>query len=277
MGKKTNLEWTDATWNFMTGCRKVSEGCKFCYAKRDWANLAKNKNSVYYGREFEDVMVHEERLNIPLNWNSPKKIFVNSLSDLFIDEIGFDIIDKAMAVMVKANWHTFQILTKRAERMAEYFNGNWKERIGYADADTTHIWIGVSVESEIRAKERIPALVSIGGFKRFLSMEPLLAEASFIKWADKLDWIIVGGESGNIDKARPLSPKAVRRVRDECLESNTPLIFKQWGEWSPEASDESDVTTVVDGFTMAWVGRRNSGCSLDGVEYKAFPDGMVAS
>ena len=273
MGKKTNLGWTDATWNFITGCRKITEGCKFCYAKRDWANLAKNEKSVYFGREFEDIAVHKERLILPLNWKTPKKIFVNSLSDLFIEDVSFDIVDEAMKIMIKADWHTFQILTKRAERMAEYFNGNWRERIGAIDANTSNIWLGISVESNRRGEERIPHLVSIDGFKRFLSMEPLLEESSFIKWSDSIDWVIVGGESGN--KARPLSPKAVMKVRDECLSSNTPLMFKQWGEWAPAYSNKTDIYTIIDGSKMYFVGRRFSGCEINGAEYKRFPKEMV--
>jgi len=272
MGKKTNLEWTDATWNFITGCRKVSEGCKFCYAKRDWPMMAKNKNSVYYGREFEDIAVHEDRFSLPLNWKNPRKIFVNSLSDLFIEDIPFEIIDKAMAVMIKANWHTFQILTKRAERMNKYFASDWRGRINAETANVDHIWIGVSVENQIRGNDRIPLLADINGFKKFLSMEPLLEESSFIKWADKIDWVIVDGESG--DKARVMSPKAVMRVRDECVAANIPLMFKQWGEWGM-VGDKTDIYTEIDGFKMYNTGRRETGCSIEGKEYKRLPAEMV--
>jgi len=266
MAKTTKLGWTDATWNFVTGCLKVSAGCKFCYAKRDWARLAKNEKSVYFGREFEDVAFHEDRLRLPLMWTKPRLIFVNSMSDLFINEVNDDMIDRAMAIMMKAKWHVYQILTKRSERMAEYFNGNWKERIGVSGEDCSHIWVGVTAENQESADKRMPDLVSIEGMNKFVSMEPLLDLVTMDKWLADIGWVIVGGESG--DTARPMPPEAARIAIKECEVAGLPVMFKQWGEWAPEIDANGTER-------MKLVGRWEAGCAIDNIEHKAFPEQMM--
>ncbi|HMY70681.1 MAG TPA: DUF5131 family protein, partial [Blastocatellia bacterium] len=187
MSDKTKIEWTEATWNPTTGCDKVSPGCKFCYAERDWARLSKNKETVYYGRSFNDVATHEDRLDTPLRWRRPRRIFVNSMSDLFHRDIPLSFIFQVWVTMAlaRANGHIFQILTKRADRMVEIVNALDKDLIE-AICDSSgvrmprwewplpNVWLGVSVEDQKRAEERIPFLLDTPAAVRFLSCEPLL-------------------------------------------------------------------------------------------------------
>ncbi len=204
MGDKSSIEWTDATWNPVTGCVKVSQGCKNCYAKREWPRLAGNKASVYAGRKFEDVRVHPERLKQPILWAKPRRIFVNSMSDLFEESVPFAFIDQVFGVMSVCGQHQFQVLTKRPERALEYFRTNpgdrdaaWKmcgvaqllengcaPEDGIVEIHTRklvpgfpprNVWMGTSVEDQKTADERIPVLLQLPARIRFLSIEPLLA------------------------------------------------------------------------------------------------------
>ena len=239
MGNKSGIEWTDATWNPVTGCSKVSAGCKHCYAERDWARLSANPKTVYYGRKFTDVRCHPERLweNSPGRWEKPRRVFVNSMSDLFHPDVPFEFIDDVFEFINCSPMHIFQILTKRPERMLEYF-----ARYGTLIADMDHVWLGVSVEDQAAADERIPLLLESPAAVRWISAEPLLGPVDLSNHlacmcgmcgGEHLDWVVVGGESG--PKARPMHPQWARDLRDQCAAASVPFLFKQWGEWAPHA------------------------------------------
>lgn len=270
MGDSTKIEWTDATWNPVTGCAKVSKGCKHCYAERDWARLV--HLPAYKGRAFTDVACHSDRLDQPLRWTKPRMIFVNSMSDLFHPAVPDKFIDLVFAVMAACRQHTFQVLTKRSERMRDYLNDSGRRlaidyaarQIGIAEPFTyrrlplPNVWIGVSVEDQTAADERIPLLLQTPAAVRWISAEPLLGPVDLRKWINDpcncmvpyeegagqhspscatfqkkwgLDWIVVGGESG--PKARPMHPAWARSLRNQCAEAGVPFLFKQWGEWAP--------------------------------------------
>lgn len=266
MADKTGIEWTNATWNPVTGCDKVSQGCKNCYAERDWRRLV--HLPTYAGRKFTDVATHPDRLDQPLRWTKPRMIFVNSMSDLFHEDVPVEFIDQVFAVMALAPRHTFQVLTKRPERMLAYFNERpqrlldwWRKNVGAAakgydapppaksaaasnlDRNTfalplPNAWLGVSVEDQTTTDERIPLLLQTPAAVRWLSMEPLLGPVSLDCWPvydedekPLLHWIVVGGESG--PKARPMHPIWARSLRDQCQAAGVPFFFKQWGEWLP--------------------------------------------
>lgn len=220
MGDKSAIEWTDATWNPVTGCSKVSPGCKNCYAERLAARLEAMGNPRY--RNGFEVTLHPDQLTLPLRWKGPRKIFVNSMSDLFHEAIPDDFIKQVFDVMAKADWHVFQILTKRAERLeALAAQLPWPE----------NIWQGVSVESEeytwrIRHLQEVPAAV------RFISVEPLLGPISRLPLKG-INWVIVGGESG--PRFRVAQPIWIRSIRDQCLRTKVPFFFKQWGGFTSKA------------------------------------------
>ena len=218
MSDKSGIEWTDATWNPVTGCSKVSQGCKHCYAERAWPRLAapRPKPNIYTGRAFTDVMCHPEKLDIPLRWTKPRRIFVNAMSDLFHASVPDSFIIDVFNVMSQAILHEFQVLTKRAERVAElspYLE--W----------TDNIWMGVSVENE-KYKFRIDHLRETGAKIKFLSLEPLIGPLGKLN-LKKINWVIVGGESG--PGARPVMQEWVTDIRDQCLGAKVPFFFKQWG------------------------------------------------
>lgn len=220
MGDKSAIEWTDATWNPVTGCSKVSPGCKNCYAERLAARLEAMGNPRY--RNGFEVTLHPDQLTLPLRWKGPRKIFVNSMSDLFHEAIPDDFIKQVFDVMAKADWHVFQILTKRAKRLeALAAQLPWPE----------NIWQGVSVESEeytwrIHHLQEVPAAV------RFISVEPLLGPISRLPLKG-INWVIVGGESG--PRFRVAQPIWVRSIRDQCLRTKVPFFFKQWGGFTSKA------------------------------------------
>lgn len=235
MSSKSSIEWTDATWNPVTGCTKVSQGCKNCYAET-WANRKMGEFSKEKNRGFTDIICHEDKLDIPLKWIKPKKIFVNSMSDLFHEKVPFEFILKVFKVMQECKQHTFQILTKRPERMKEFMNEYFSTK-DYMGNPNPNVWLGVSVEDQKTANERIPILLQIPAQVRWISAEPLLGEidinSSMRKqkgYAD-LDWAVVGGESG--PKARPMNPDWVFKIRDDCKAAGVPFFFKQWGEYEP--------------------------------------------
>jgi len=298
---KTRIEWADRVWNPVTGCTKVSDGCRNCYAE----TMAKR---FWKDREFCDVQIHYERLAQPLNWKIPARVFVNSMSDLFHDDVPIEFVDEMFDVMSSAERHTFMILTKRPLNMWNFFL--WKEA-----RDKTfnrihsfkNVWLGVSVEDQKTANERIPLLLKIPAAVRFVNCEPLLEkieldeipQALFSVKNDPgekitvaeggLDWVIVGGESGK--NARPMHPDWVRSIRDCCISAEIPFFFKQWGEWQltdgrleiqrlVNGEKERILTSIkipgAIGYQDAWfrwVGKKAAGRMLDGKKWSQFPVG----
>ena len=328
MSDKTGISWANATWNPITGCAKVSQGCKNCYALRDWARLAANPKTVYHGREFTDVRCHPERLDQPLRWTRSRLIFVNSMSDLFHEDVPDDFIDQVFAVMGNVfckmgQPHVFQVLTKRPERMKNYLNDpETVVRVTRAMKDMglhlagenaaptwplPNVWLGVSVENQETADERIPLLLQTPAAVRWVSAEPLLGPVDlpglFFYRTERtggveplrkqrppqIDWVVVGGESG--PAARPMNPDWARSLRDQCAEAGVPYYFKQWGSWEPLArSGAVDALITMPGQNKdlwAWpgatkdgwrsgpvsvrVGRNGVSEALDGREHKEYP------
>lgn len=300
MGDRTKIEWVQgpdgvrgATWNPVTGCTKVSPGCDHCYAE---AIAERFRGTPAYPNGFE-LTLRPDRLDLPLRWTKPRMIFVNSMSDLFHAEIPLDYLSQVWDVMVRCPRHTFQVLTKRAERMERALG---PRGIGFYAVDgpvpcpQPNIWLGTSVESpayysRIRHLQRTPAAV------RFLSCEPLLAALPDLP-LEGIDWVIVGGESG--PRARPMHPDWVRGIRDQCVVAGVPLFFKQWGQfvspefidtagWDDVVANERGVTiwrdgrlaygqhgTCIDGSEVLWsVGKKVAGHELDGREWREMPMG----
>jgi protein gp37 len=219
MSLSSAIEWTDATWNPVRGCTKVSPGCKHCYAEAFAERFRGVKNHPY--EQGFDLRVVHEKLTEPFRWRKPKMVFVNSMSDLFQDEIPENYIEDVAKVMVSANWHTFQVLTKRSTRMAELLS----TRLRFATI-ATHIWWGVSVEDRRYGLPRIAELRSAPAAVRFLSIEPLLEDLGTLDLTN-IHWVIVGGESGV--GARPMKRDWVVSIRDQCANAKVPFFFKQWG------------------------------------------------
>lgn len=214
MAQTSSIEWTDATWNPVTGCSKISPGCKNCYADRMAFRLHAMSQPRYLNG-FK-LTLQPDLIKQPLKWKKPKMIFVNSMSDLFHEDVPMGFIERIFGVMSEAYWHKFQILTKRSERLADIC-----KRIVWPE----NVWMGVSIENQdyvYRTKhlKTVPAAV------RFLSIEPLIGPIERLSLAG-INWVIVGGESG--PKARPMNPEWVRNIRDLCLDKNVPFFFKQWG------------------------------------------------
>ena len=214
MAKNTAIEWTESTWNPITGCNKISAGCENCYAER-LAFRLKAMGHKKYANGF-DVTLHPFVLNDPLKWKKPQMIFVCSMSDIFHKDVPDDFIIKIFEVMNKANWHIFQVLTKRANRIPKIMNKvKW----------TPNIWLGVTVENE-KNLWRVKYLVNSPAKVKFLSLEPLLGDLPNLNLTG-IDWVIVGGESG--PGARPIKKDWVINIRDKCKKANVPFFFKQWG------------------------------------------------
>lgn len=326
----TRIEWTDQTWNPIRGCTRVSEGCRHCYAERQAARFAgpgqpfdgyvtgSGAGARWTGR----VELVEAKLYEPLGWRRPRRVFVNSMSDLFHESLPDECIDRVFAVMALAPQHTFQVLTKRHERMREYMSG---DRYGVVNAaveivsdargdvaglvqrenmDATglwplpNVWLGMSVEDQPTADERMPVLSATPAAVRYVSAEPLLGPVDLRPWlvaTPRLDWVIVGGESG--PGARPMHPDWVRSLRDQCAEAGVPFFFKQWGEFSPAGPpDRPGWGEWLDADLMSghaqlvgprtrpatrilgrrlipmWrVGKKRAGRLLDGVEHNGSP------
>jgi protein gp37 len=211
---ETTIEWTDRVWNPVTGCTKISPGCKHCYAER-MAKRLEGMGQPNYRNGFK-LTLQPKMLDIPLGWRTPQRIFVNSMSDLFHADVPLEYIQRVFDVMRRANWHQYQILTKRSERLRELSPFlKWPE----------HVWMGVSVESA-NYVHRIDDLRHTGAAVKFLSLEPLLGPLSKLNLPG-IDWVIVGGESG--PGARPMDPRWVTDLRDQCLRADVPFFFKQWG------------------------------------------------
>ncbi|MDX2527986.1 DUF5131 family protein [Streptomyces europaeiscabiei] len=337
MADTSKIEWTDATWNVVTGCEKVSSGCDNCYAEtfaERWRGIP--------GHHFEngfDVTLRPERLTIPLRWRKPKRVFVNSMSDLFHKDIPDEYIARVWAVMALTPQHTYQILTKRHGRMRALLSSSEfrllceQEQAVLVNDDATplaryereqktsqwwsdiaqplrNVWVGVSVEDQKSADLRIPALVDTPAAVRFLSCEPLLGpvwisdyiwqacpccdgeghDEACARCADghcdsghirKLDWVIVGGESGR--NARPMAPQWATSLRDQCKQSHVPYFFKQWGEYAPTGYlviggtskgallAGEPVDDLGHRVELARVGKRKAGRELDGRTWDEFP------
>lgn len=268
MSDKTGIAWTNSTWNPITGCTKVSQGCKNCYAERDWARLAANPKAVdYFGRNFTDVQTHIHRLDQPIRWRRPRRIFVNSMSDLFHEQVSWAFIDRVLAVMTLTPRHTYQVLTKRPERMRDYLCApDLYERVldaanavrrafpalhldtipvdNPASGFARHIWWGVSVEDQEAAEARIPILLQVPVAHHWLSAEPLLGPLRLDEVPvgmegplrphnlpsdrlPRLDWVVVGGESG--PRARPFDGEWVRTILADCHAAQVPVFVKQMG------------------------------------------------
>lgn len=301
MSDNSAIEWTDATWNPVTGCTEVSPGCDICYAKT-FAERWRGTPGHYFENGF-DVQLRPDKLELPLKWRKPRKVFVNSMSDLFHKDVPDDYIARAFAVMARTPQHTYQVLTKRHGRLRALLSSDLFRRSMY-DALValdyrwiTHnrvpwplpnVWLGVSVEDQQRADLRIPALLETPAAVRFLSCEPLLGPVSLTRegWllsnvdnyestvvpdADQwlpepggIHWVIVGGESGH--GARPMYPDWARKLRDQCTTAGVPFLFKQWGEYRPPVDGDER------GAPYTRVGKKAAGRELDGRTWDEFPE-----
>lgn len=293
MANNTEISWADSTWNPLAGCTWVSSGCDHCYAavmarrlefmaqadieagrdpgrKRKYIGIT-NKNSAGRIMFNGKVNLDPAALNEPFTWKKPRRVFVNSMSDLFHKDVPFEFVAEAFNVMRRASEHTFQVLTKRPERMAQFF-AEWIQP-GYV---YPNVWLGTSVENQEQADKRIPHLLKVPAKVRFLSCEPLLGAIDLFgalarspqtvagqpvnSW---IHWVIVGGESGH--GARPMHAQWARTLRDQCQAANVAFHFKQWGEYMPEWSDTA--AQVI----CRKVGNHAAGRLLDGVEHNGFP------
>jgi protein gp37 len=217
--KTTKIEWTDKTWNPITGCSKVSAGCAHCYAEvmaRRLQAMGQNK----YKNGFQ-LTLHEDSLNEPLHWKTPHTIFVCSMSDLFHENVPFEFIDKVLNIIKQTPRHRYQLLTKRAERMAEYFKTH---------SIPSNAWLGVTVDVQ-SSKNRIDVLRNLDASIRFLSCEPLLEDLSELN-LENIDWVIVGGESGT--SARPMKEEWVLSIKEQTENQGAAFFFKQWGTWGSD-------------------------------------------
>jgi protein gp37 len=239
MANKTKIEWTDATWNPVRGCTKISPGCKHCYAEA-FAERFRGVKGHPYERGF-DLRLVLQKIFEPFSWSVPSMVFVNSMSDLFHQDVPDDYIVEIVRVMMKANWHTYQVLTKRSERLMALL----KNVLNFA-TQAHHIWWGVSVEDVKYGKPRIDHIRQSSARVKFLSVEPLLEDLEFIDLSG-IDWVIVGGESG--PGARPMKEEWVRNLLRCCRQHKIPFFFKQWGG----------------------VQKRKTGRVLDGKTYDEFP------
>ena len=235
MSDNSKIEWTDATWNPVRGCTKISPGCAHCYAET-FAERFRGVPGHPYEQGF-DLRLVPEKVVEPLKWSKSKMVFVNSMSDLFHKDVPDDYIELCARVMVAANWHTFQVLTKRSERLRDLL----QTRLAFA-RDLDHIWWGVSVENRKHGLPRIEHLRAASAKVPFLSIEPLLEDIGSIN-LNGIRWVIVGGESGH--GARPMKREWVVSIRDQCLRARVPFFFKQWG-----GVQKSKTGREIDGHTF---------------------------
>jgi protein gp37 len=348
MSDNSQIAWTDATWSPTRGCSPVSEGCDHCYAARQ-ASRFSGPSQLYEGLAHDGkwtgvIRCVPEALSIPIRWRKPRRIFVNSMSDLFHPDVPNDFIAAVFGVMAACPQHTFQVLTKRPKRMREWFSLEYSYREEcskmaseknvdgfdrlmfepYGAWPLPNVWLGVSVEDQATTDERIPELMATPAAVRFVSAEPLLGPTDLDKlrtgwrepgndtlrevyplaglmaipdcdWnAGKIDWVIVGGESG--PKARPMHPDWVRSIRNQCVAADVPFFFKQWGEWevfydrdnddpdwmncpSNEGSTHRRYLNLAGGWgfhgdrvvSVRRVGKKTAGHLLDGVEWRQWP------
>jgi protein gp37 len=250
MSQESTIEWTDATWNPVRGCTKISPGCKHCYAET-FAERFRGVPGHPYELGF-DLRLVPQKLEEPLRWRKPRFIFVNSMSDLFHIDVPDDFITQAADVMQQANWHVYQVLTKRASRLCELTKGPLQDV-----AQLPHIWWGVSVEDKKHGLARIRDLQAAPVTVRFLSVEPLLEDLGDLD-LNGIHWVIVGGESGH--GARPMRSEWVESLRDQCIAANVPFFFKQWG-----------------GVQKKRNGRMLEGRTWDQMPLRYVPEGLAAS
>lgn len=298
----TKIEWCDETWNPVTGCTPISEGCKNCWAGRMSKRLA--GRCGYPADDPFRVTFHADQLAQPRRWKKPRRIAVSLMGDLFHEDVPDEWIDKVFGVMAICQQHTFMLLTKRPERMAKYLacddphqriheEVKWwlgyecptRRAINRSDLPLSNVWLGTTVENQKAADERIPWLLKCRAAVRFLSCEPLLGPIDLCGDIgfppDELSWVIAGGESG--PGARPMHPDWARSIRDQCQAAGVPFFFKQWGEWEHKwnvvdhaygyAMIETQKLHAMDEHTlMERVGKRAAGCLLDGHEWNEMPE-----
>lgn len=306
MTTQSDIEWTDATWSPVIGCTKESPGCKNCYAEREVeTRWSKNPRSMWFGRKFTDIGLRAEALGQPLGWRAPRRIFVCPRADLFHPAVPFDFIAAVFGTMAVTRRHTYQVLTKRAARMREFFEKVSPENVReYTQRHTVggmiqgwmheggwqwplpNVHLGVSIETQPYADERIPELLATPAMVRWISAEPLLGSLSIDRWLRPrqtpledgyrgdhppgwrtdfrtLSWVVVGGESG--PDARPMHQEWAISLRDQCQAAGVPFFFKQWGEYLQGAYG-------ADGQpTFARVGKRTAGRDLGGREWNEVP------
>lgn len=317
----SKIEWTEKTWNPLAGCTRISAGCENCYAEVMAHRLMHMGQEKYAdtvkktaGGKIQwtgKINIDEAALSIPYKTKKPTMFFVNSMSDLFHNNVPFEFIEKVYMVMVENSQHIFQVLTKRPKRMVEFFEwlATGVKKVGLDSVPTQssnimdylsalpNVWWGVSVEHQEAANERIPYLLKIPAVVRFLSCEPLLGYVDLTNafWSknqvpigelrdllvNKIDWVIAGGESGH--NARPMHPDWVIDLKNQCKEVNVPFFFKQWGEWAPVHDlrvNEKGIAgktwyTFDPDTSVCKVGKKLSGSKINGIEYKEFPKGYV--
>lgn len=292
---KTTIEWTDQTWNPVTGCDKVSPGCDHCYAEGIAHRFA---GTPQFPNGF-GVTLRPERLGEPLRWRKPRRVFVNSMSDLFHADVPDEFIAKVFGVMAHAEQHTFQVLTKRPGRMRSLLRSDAFRELVFKSVDVglpdvmgdawpiPNVWLGVSAEDQKWADVRIPVLLDTPAAVRFVSAEPLLGPIDMQVWLEDdpekydvpaLDWVIVGGESGR--GARPMHPDWARSLRDQCVEASVPFLFKQWGEYvtpnqmTPEAFFGWDIEHGSGETRDAYwrLGKKAAGRELDEETWDEYPN-----
>ena len=290
----SKIEWTEKTWNPASGCTKISDGCKNCYAE----TMAKRLKAMGI-KEYENgfaVTLHPSRLREPLERKKPTMYFVCSMGDLFHEDVPFEFIYKIWVVMINSSQHTFQVLTKRPDRMFEFISVYAPVRAMTGETYGTdflpkNIWLGVTAENQEQADKRIPILIDTPAAVRFVSIEPMLGEINLQKLHRKmvngapaypcnepylfdLDWVIVGGETGA--NARPMHPDWVRSIKEQCEEAKVPFFFKQWGEFNtlPQGKSATGYKSHFwqDGRQAVQVGKKQAGHLLDGVEYREMPE-----
>jgi len=251
----SKIEWTETTWNPTTGCNKISTGCLHCYAETMSRRL-KAMGIEKYKKGFK-IALHPEELKRPFDWKKPSLVFVNSMSDLFHYSVPIDYVQQVFEVMNNTPQHTYQVLTKRSERLEQIAPLlNWTE----------NIWMGVSVESE-HVSGRIAHLIKTPAFVKFLSCEPLIAPLETL-YLDQIDWVIVGGESG--PRARIIKKEWVEEIHRQCEETGTPFFFKQWGK--PHFNKNPDDPTLHKNH----IHHAKGGCELNGKIYQSLPDKYVS-
>lgn len=300
------IAWCTETWNPLRGCTRVSAGCMNCYAE-SMAVRFSGPGQPYEGTINQEtnrwngtVRLVPDKLTEPLRWQRPRMVFVNSMSDLFHEDVPDEFIDQVFAVMAIAPQHTFQVLTKRPARMLAYMvDGGRPRRVGsnsgfMADNNVVYpwplpnVWMGVTVENQEAADERIPLLLQTPAAVRWVSMEPLLGAvdlgltgtiprsqyAKYTQTYDLLHWVICGGESG--PHARPMNPEWARSLRDQCAEAGVPFLFKQWGEWAPNWNNDDAGNKISGSEWMDRQGKKVEGRLLDGVLHDDYPNGSEA-
>ena len=243
--KTTKIEWTDKTWNPVTGCTKISAGCANCYAEC-MARRLRAMGQVKYQNGF-NLTMHEDVLDDPVQWKSPHTIFVCSMSDLFHEQVTFEFLDLVMQTIERTPRHNYQILTKRADRMSEFFSTR---------PVPVNAWLGVTVENA-QSKFRIDYLRTLDATVRFLSCEPLLSDLGGLN-LDNIDWVIVGGESGA--KARPMQKEWVLSIKEQAEAQNSAFFFKQWGTWGSDGVKRS---------------KKINGKQIDGKTFQSMPTNII--